>query len=126
MRLCPWTRSFLSLASRGSVLGRAVLGLGFFCALSLGLGLEPCVLDSTSGMNYCVSSYRHPILMCYVTMTVLRLKVNLRSIRFSSVFLRFCFSMKKYALFRPHFYMSISVLTRQSHTGQKFSETNFL
>ena len=46
MRLCPWTwpwpRAFLSLASRGSVLGKAVLGLG--------LGLEPYVLDSTSGM----------------------------------------------------------------------------
>ena len=48
--LCPWPwpRSFLSLASRGPVLGKAVLGLdlGFFCVL--GLGLEPCVLDSTS------------------------------------------------------------------------------
>ena len=43
LRLCPW---FLALASRGSVLGMAVLGLGlgFFCVL--GLGLEPCVLDS--------------------------------------------------------------------------------
>ena len=45
----PWPRAFLSLASRVSVLGKAVLGLGlgFFCVL--GLGLEPCVLDSTSG-----------------------------------------------------------------------------
>ena len=43
----PWSRAFLSLALTGSVLGRAVLGLGFFCVL--GLGLEPCVLDSTSG-----------------------------------------------------------------------------
>ena len=44
----PWPRAFLSLASRVSVLGKAVLGLGlgFFCVL--GLGLEPCVLDSTS------------------------------------------------------------------------------
>ena len=44
----PWPRAFLSLASRVSVLGMAVLGLGlgFFCVL--GLGLEPCVLDSTS------------------------------------------------------------------------------
>ena len=41
LRLCPWF-----LASRGSVLGKAVLGLGFFCVL--GLGLEPCVLDSTT------------------------------------------------------------------------------
>ena len=65
LRLCPWgpwpwPRAFLSLASRVSVLGKAVLGLGLgfflcpwpwswpriFCVL--GLGLEPCVLDSTS------------------------------------------------------------------------------
>ena len=41
----------LVLASRGSVLGKTVLGLGFFCVL----GLKPCVLDSTSGThsNYC-------------------------------------------------------------------------
>ena len=53
MRLCPWPwpRAFLSLASRGSVLEKAVLGLGlgFFCVL--GLGLEACVLDSTSDME---------------------------------------------------------------------------
>ena len=29
LRLCPWPRAFLSLASRVSVLGKAVLGLGF-------------------------------------------------------------------------------------------------
>ena len=34
----PWPRAFLSLASKVSVLGKAVLGLS----------LEPCVLDSTS------------------------------------------------------------------------------
>ena len=46
--LGPWPRAFLSLASRVSVLGKAVLGLGlgFFCVL--GLGLEPCVLGYTS------------------------------------------------------------------------------
>ena len=45
LRLC-WPRAFLFLAWRVSVLGKAVLGLGlgFFCVL----GLEPCVLDSTS------------------------------------------------------------------------------
>ena len=45
----PWPHAFLSLASRGSVLGRAVLGLGlgFFFVL----GLEPCVLDSTSATS---------------------------------------------------------------------------
>ena len=41
LRLCPWS---LALASRGSV-----LGLEIFCDLGLDLGLEPCVLDSTSG-----------------------------------------------------------------------------
>ena len=46
---CPWPRAFLSLASRASVLGRAVLGLGFFSVL----GLEPCVLDSTSCILWC-------------------------------------------------------------------------
>ena len=30
LRLRSWPRAFLSLASRGSVLGKAVLGLGFF------------------------------------------------------------------------------------------------
>ena len=52
--LWPWPRAFLSLASGESVLGRAVLGLGlgFFCVLGLGLGLEPCALDSTSA-NLC-------------------------------------------------------------------------
>ena len=34
---CPWPREGLSLASRGSVFGRAVLGLGFFCVLGFGL-----------------------------------------------------------------------------------------
>ena len=34
--LCPWSRAFLSLASRVSVLGKAVLGLG------LGLGFFLC------------------------------------------------------------------------------------
>ena len=38
----PWPRAFLSLASRVSVLGKAVLGLG----------LEPYVLDSTSGIYW--------------------------------------------------------------------------
>ena len=44
LRLCPrpWSRAFLSLASRGSVLGMAVLGLG----------LKPCVLDSISDRRY--------------------------------------------------------------------------
>ena len=42
------------------------------------------------------------------------------------VFLRFRFSVKKYAIFHPHFYVYICAQTRQSHTGQKFSEKKFL
>ena len=34
--------------------------------------------------------------------------------------------MKKYALFHPHFCMSISAPTKLSHTGEKFSEKKFL
>ena len=54
--LRPWHGALLSLALRGSVLGKSVLGLslGFFCVL--GLGLEPCVLDSTSG--FCLLKFR--------------------------------------------------------------------
>ena len=55
--LGPWPQAFLSLASRVSVLGKAVLGLGleFFCVL--GLGLEPFVLDSTSAKTTFLISY---------------------------------------------------------------------
>ena len=54
-----WPRAFLPLASRGSVLGRAVLGLGlgFFVSLALS-DLEPCVLDSTSAS----SPQKYPVL----------------------------------------------------------------
>ena len=60
MRLCPWS---LALASSIPVLGleRFCPRKGcpwpwpwpriFFCVLGLGLGLEPCVLDSTSGLH---------------------------------------------------------------------------
>ena len=39
---------------------------------------------------------------------------------FSSVFLRFCFFLKKYALFHPHFYKSISTLSRLLYVGKNF------
>ena len=59
--LGPW--AFLSFASRGSVLGRAVLGLGpFFCVL--GLCLEPCVLDFTS--KYYLSESNPRFLNCVI------------------------------------------------------------
>ena len=60
-----------------------------------------------------------------VSVTTHGIKVNLHSIHFSSVFLRFCFSVNKYVLFHPHFCMSISALTKLSHTGQKLSERIF-
>ena len=44
--LCPWS---LALASRGSVFEKSSLASDFFCIL----GLEGCVLDSTSA--YCCS-----------------------------------------------------------------------
>ena len=39
---------------------------------------------------------------------------------FSSVFLRFCFSLTKYALFHPHFYKSISALSRLLYINKNF------
>ena len=49
LSLRPWPLEFLSLASRGSVLAKLVLGLGvgLFCAL----GLEPSVVYPTSDWN---------------------------------------------------------------------------
>ena len=41
---CPWPREGLSSKSLS-----LALASDFFCVLGLGLGLEPCVLDSTSG-----------------------------------------------------------------------------
>ena len=64
-----------------------------------------------------VDNIRDVVLRWIYTVSVFR--------TFSYVFLRFCFFLTKYALFHPHFYVSISALTRQSHTGQKFSEKNF-
>ena len=54
--------------------------------------------------------------------------MNLHSIRFSYVFVSFftfLLFLDKVCAFHPHFYLSISALTRQSHTGQKFSEKFF-
>ena len=50
----------------------------------------------------------------------IRVKVNLHSIRFSSVFLRFCFFLLKYALFHPHFYKFISALRRLLYIVKNF------
>ena len=44
---CPWPRECLSSERRS-----LALASDFFCVLGLGLGLEPCVLDSTSAKDY--------------------------------------------------------------------------
>ena len=44
---CPWPRECLSSERLSLALA---LASDFFCVLGLGLGLEPCVLDSTSGV----------------------------------------------------------------------------
>ena len=57
LRLCPWPRAYLFLASRVSVLGKAVLGLGFFlCPWPRALcpGLHLCFL------NFVRSSFPKP------------------------------------------------------------------
>ena len=53
-------------------------------------------------------------------------KVDLHSIY--PFFVRFCtfFFHEKNVLFRLHFYMFISALTKLSHTGQKFFKKQFL
>ena len=46
---CPWPREVLSSERLSLALA---LASDFFCVLGLGLGLEPCVLDSTSGTKH--------------------------------------------------------------------------
>ena len=46
---CPRPRECLSSERLSLALA---LASDFFCVFGLGLGLEPCVLDSTSGHNY--------------------------------------------------------------------------
>ena len=58
--LGPWPRAFLSLASRGSVLGRAVLGLGFFlCPWPWSRALCP-------RLHLCCK-YANPCCCCFTT-----------------------------------------------------------
>ena len=92
MRLCPWPwpRAFLSLASRGSALGKAVLGLGlglfFVC---FGLGLEPCALDSTSGIWRFIYKF-------YCTVPRLNITKNstLTDYRGGSIFIRYPLTLR--------------------------------
>ena len=55
-----------------------------------------------------------------------QLKVDLRSVSFLFAFVRFFFSLKTRVFFvRIFIIIIISALTRQSHTGQKFSKNIF-
>ena len=54
-RSCPWPREVLSSKRLSLALA---LASDFFCVLGLGLGLEPCVLDSTSVTNTVSSAKR--------------------------------------------------------------------
>ena len=56
---CPWPREGLS--SEGLSLALA-LASDFFCVL--GLGLEPCVLDSTSVVNHKPDQVNGTLLAC--------------------------------------------------------------
>ena len=61
---CPWPREVLS--SEGLSLALA-LASDFFCVLGLGLGLEPCVLDSTSGIIIVTLNLWPSTVICSVT-----------------------------------------------------------
>ena len=50
---CPWPREVLSSERLSLALA---LASDFFCVLGLGLGLEPCVLDSTSDVFILLAS----------------------------------------------------------------------
>ena len=57
---CPWPREVLSSK-------RLSLASDFFCVLGLGLGLEPCVLDSTSANILLVLVYESKSIKIYKT-----------------------------------------------------------
>ena len=60
--LCPWSlglEHFCPWPWERSVLGRCLLGLGFFFIL----GLEPCVLDSTSGKVLTVTAIKRSVFL---------------------------------------------------------------
>ena len=84
----PWPRAFLSLASRGSVLGRVVLGLGFFCVL--GLGLEPCVLNSTSAQPHRYSNLESNLEWVRVCQKALSYSKALKNTRETDWFRHYC------------------------------------
>ena len=84
-----------------------------------------CTLKPTK--NFALLSQSAGSKFCMVDISIVHCKKSSTKGEFTQYpfFVRFCFSLTKYPLFHPHFYVSISALTRQSHTGQKFSEKNF-
>ena len=61
---CPWPRECLSSERLSLALA---LASDFFCVLGLGLGLEPCVLDSTSVQTFGTCSSLHTDSGCQFT-----------------------------------------------------------
>ena len=58
--------------------------------------------------------------LVYLYFIVSLFMVNLHSIRFSSVFVRFCFCLKKYAFFPSHILKSISAQSRLLYIHENF------
>ena len=56
-----------------------------------------------------------------ITYVIKGFKVNLHSIRVSSVFFTFFLRHKKHAVFHPHFYNSIAALSKLFHIDKNFA-----
>ena len=94
---CPWPREGLSSE-------RLSLASDFFCVL--GLGLEPCVLDSTSGMQYTLIESSH------ISVTAMISGVIGNSLRSSSSLERFLIRLRIFTCitdidFFPNKFLSI-------------------
>ena len=80
--------------------------------------------------GYATDLHNDSSILIYCKWRLLVLKADLRSIRFSSAFVRFCkfclLHEKVYVLYCLHFYKPLSALARLAHTGQKFFEKKFV
>ena len=84
----PWPRAFLFLASLGSVLERAVLGLG----------LKPCVLDATSANTMFVCHQTEG----FTPLSGIKIEINSRLLCFNFLFFKFQASQSQDLLFQHH------------------------
>ena len=100
---CPWPRECLSSERLSLALA---LASDFFCVLGLGLGLEPCVLDSTSAANL-------PLLICLTAIMIYNKKQLLTTAAFS---INFNSSSSSISAKRPSFFefdFAALLLTKQ-------------